>query len=461
MLYPRKILSVTVFIFCSYLLCAQSGNVISNGDFSVGEKGKIPDGWVLVAQRPEIAPLFYIEKDEEQTFLLMKGKGQPTDVGYLLTKTTVQLGQTYEFKVLFSKSDDINPQRNLLFQCKGPGNHDGIMDFYQLDHGKIEGRTKIYFPGNGEGNVQIRLYYRLHAAGEVRVFNVSLSPTEHVVQRWVRVACTSGRLGTTDCIPVIEQAAANGVDILLLPEYLNGDSGNRSTKVETFTGETCTLLAAQAKEHQMFIAGGFLRMDETTGNRYNTFVMYDRKGQLVGFYDKIHLYSPEYNDYGYTPGHQVKVFDTEFGKIGAAICSDNWFTDVAELLALKGAEIILYPNAGYYKSLIPARSADNRVRFVISSLHDSYGIFDTLGRDIQHPDRDPSLHANGKTFDNIKEYTIGNTGLLIASLDLNCSPSPHYNGGTMMEAPGGKRNRSEPIYILEPDILKEKERWWK
>jgi len=51
-------------------------------------------------------------------------------------------------------------------------------------------------------------------------------------------------------------------------------------------------------------------------------------------------------------------------------------------------------------------------------------------------------------------------GLLCASLDLNCNISPHYNGGTMRESPGGKRNRDDQLLYLDDLIKKEKERWW-
>ncbi|MDR1332125.1 MAG: hypothetical protein LBK07_08465 [Tannerella sp.] len=49
--------------------------------------------------------------------------------------------------------------------------------------------------------------------------------------------------------------------------------------------------------------------------------------------------------------------------------------------------------------------------------------------------------------------------MLAASLDLNCNISPHYNGGKMMEAPGGKRNRADQVLYLDGMIKQEKERW--
>jgi hypothetical protein len=134
-------------------------------------------------------------------------------------------------------------------------------------------------------------------------------------------------------------------------------------------------------------------VDKTDGKKYNRGVLYDRSGKLAGVYDKIHPYSSEVNWEGITPGTKTDIIDTDFGKVGMIICYDSWFTDVAQLFALKGAEVILFPVAGYYRSLIPARCADNRVRFVISvkDKRMGYGIFDTAGRDVQDPDKDPTV----------------------------------------------------------------------
>jgi predicted amidohydrolase len=190
-------------------------------------------------------------------------------------------------------------------------------------------------------------------------------------------------------------------------------------------------------------------------------LLYDRSGALVGVYDKIHPYSPEVNDRGVKPGSKTDVFQTDFGTIGMIICYDSWFTDVAQLLSLKGAEVILFPVAGYYRSLIPARAADNGVRFVISVLGGKFGIFDSAGRDVQQPDKDLTVGVGGNTYKDVRTFKVDNIGILCASLDLNLSIAPHYNGGTMAEAPGGKRNRADQSLYLEDMIKKEKERWWK
>jgi hypothetical protein len=214
----------------------------------------------------------------------------------------------------------------------------------------------------------------------------------------------------------------------------------------------------------MYIAASIYVVDETDGKKYNRGVLYDRSGQLMGIYDKIHPYSPEANQQGVIPGSRTEIFETDFGKVGMIICADSWFTDVTQLFALKGAEVILFPVAGYFRSIIHARAADNRVRFVISVVDRrfGYGIFDSAGRDIQHPDKDPTVFASAaaQTYKDIRAFEINGVGLLVGSLDLNCNISPHDWGGNMVDAPGGKRNRDDQIIYLEEMIQKEKERWW-
>jgi hypothetical protein len=77
------------------------------------------------------------------------------------------------------------------------------------------------------------------------------------------------------------------------------------------------------------------------------------------------------------------------------------------------------------------------------------------------PDRDKtSRMQEGLTFKDTKEWKVDNIKLLVSSIDLNYSPSPHYNGGTMYSAPGGQRNRAEQLFYLDDEIKKEKQRWW-
>ena len=361
------------------------------------------------------------------------------------------------YKVVFRVSEQMNPHRTLLFQCYGPNNKDGIFEYVKKENSWVEGSAKIAFTGTGTQKAIIRIIFRHSDKGKVIISNLSLVETTPVPERWVRLAVTSGKPLLANIPNIAAKAAQEKTDILLLPEYMNGGK----LIVETLSGPSCSLMAMLAKKHNMYIAGGIVRKSETSDHIYNTTILYDRKGNIAGMYDKIHPYSPEVNEEGITPGDKIVVLTTDFGKVGFMVCYDSWFTDVAEMNALKGAELILFPNAGYYRSLLPARAADNNVRIMASSLHNDNGIWDTGGRDVLNPDYDKtSRMQTGIAFKDTKEMKVDNISLLVSSLDLNYSPSPHYNGGTMYSAPGGRRNRAEQLYYLDDDIKKEKQRWW-
>jgi N-carbamoylputrescine amidase len=81
---------------------------------------------------------------------------------------------------------------------------------------------------------------------------------------------------------------------------------------------------------------------------YNSLVMVDADGAVLGSYRKSHI--PEgvgyHEKFYFSPGDTgFKVFDTQYAKIGAAICWDQWFPEAARCMALKGAEVLLYPTA--------------------------------------------------------------------------------------------------------------------
>jgi predicted amidohydrolase len=448
----KKYLNIPLFMCIVTMVVAQKTSWQS--DFTKGRSGALPEGWSLTTFEPDIPPRFELQKDAEGAYLLLAGNGDPQATAYLSTLIRLEPG-TYDYKALFSLSDDVNPQRNLLFQCK-VSSHDGIFKFYRSGHGQAEGRGIIEIKGNAPRDAELRIYYRFNARGEVKLRSLSLTPTEPVKPRWVRFACTQGNLNKEQIPLAAGMAARDSVDLLLYPEHVAQKSGDASQ------GDSIMeLLSGLAARHRMYIAASVLVIDKTDGRKYNRGVLYDRKGSLVGVYDKIHPYSPEVNEKGVTPGTKtVEVFKTDFGKAGIMICYDSWFTDVTELLALKGAEVILFPVAGYYRSLIPARAADNGVRFVVSALGKSYGIFDTAGRDVQQPDKDQSVGTGGNTFKAVRTFNVDGIEMLAASLDLNCNISPHYNGGNMLEAPGGKRNRADQLLYLDEQIKQEKERWW-
>jgi len=434
--------------------CAQ--NPAYRLDLTKGSIDALPVGWTLTTFQKDHVPGFAIKEDARGRYLSLTGSGDPAAVAYISANTHLAPG-TYEYKVVFSMSDDVNPQRNLLFQI----NRGGIESFYRLENGMVEGRETFVIEDNNQGDDVIRILYRFNSGGEVKIRSMAITPAEPVKPRWARFACTQDTIRTRqDMAAIAVQAAKEKADLLLFYENV-AQSGR-----EALDGDTLmTIFSQLAAKHRMYVAASIYVVDKTDGKKYNRGLLYDRSGKLAGVYDKIHPYSPEVNWEGVTPGTKTDIFETDFGKVGMVICYDSWFTDVTQLLALKGADVILFPVAGYYRSLIPARCADNRVRFVISvkDKRMGYGIFDSAGRDVQNPDKDPTVfvRSSAQSFKDVRTFEVGGAGLLVASLDLNCNVSPHDWGGNMVDAPGGKRNRDDQVIYLDDMIKKEKERWWK
>ena len=448
----KKCMSIITLVCAIITTYAQTASFDAN--FSKGNSGSLPDGWSLTTFQDKDAPAFVIKEDTEGHYLSITGSGDPLANAYISTITRLVPG-TYQYKALFSVSEDVNPQRNLLFQY----NREGIVKYYRLANGMIEGRYTMVVTGSQARDADIRVYYRFNPGGEVKIRSITITPSEPVQPRWVRFACTQDTVNYENMSAIARQAADDKADLLLFHEGVS-----QMGRVKTDGDSLMDLMSQLAAEHRMYVSASVYVTDKTDGKQYNRGVLYDRNGTLCGIYDKIHPYSPEANQSGVTPGSRTDIFQTDFGKVGMVICADSWFTDVTQLFALKGAEVILFPVAGYYRSIIPARCADNQVRFVISVVDKrfGYGIFDTAGRDIQNPGKDPSVFASSsaQSFKDIHTFEVDGVGLLVGSLDLNCNISPHDWGGNMVDAPGGKRNRDDQVIYLEDMIKKEKERWW-
>ena len=91
------------------------------------------------------------------------------------------------------------------------------------------------------------------------------------------------------------------------------------------------------------IAGLALSKEQLPAVAYNSSVFIDRSGELMGTFDKAHLWALE--RFYFRSGSEFPVFETDFGKVGIMICYDMGFPEVARILALKGAELIVCPSA--------------------------------------------------------------------------------------------------------------------
>jgi N-carbamoylputrescine amidase len=156
-------------------------------------------------------------------------------------------------------------------------------------------------------------------------------------------------------IPIIEQAAREGVQIICMQEIFTGPyfCAEQTTRWYDSTeqipdGPTTKLMQELAKKHSMVIVVPIYE-EESPGVYYNTAAVIDADGTYLGKYRKNHIphVAPGFwEKFYFKPGNLgYPVFDTAYAKVGVYICYDRHFPEGARALGLNGAEIVFNPSA--------------------------------------------------------------------------------------------------------------------
>jgi N-carbamoylputrescine amidase len=152
---------------------------------------------------------------------------------------------------------------------------------------------------------------------------------------------------------MIEKSAKNGANLIALQELFHTTYFCREINPDYFqwaesipgpvTNRFCTL----AKSLNIVLLLPLFER-KAPGVYFNTMVVIESDGSIVGIYRKMHIPDDPgfYEKYYFTPGDLgFKVFNTSVGNIGTLICWDQWFPEAARLTAMKGADILIYPTA--------------------------------------------------------------------------------------------------------------------
>lgn len=175
---------------------------------------------------------------------------------------------------------------------------------------------------------------------------------------------------------MIEAAAKQGAGLVCLPEIFYLDySGPFKPELaklaETLPdGPVCERLSAWAKRYRIAIVAGVLERDVT--RIFNSCVAFDEKGLYQGKYRKtyIPLAGKSFEKYYFSPGNtEPAVFTLAGMQVGILICYDRHFPELARLLALKGAELLLVPTgapdvkgrSNTWRSVLVSRAIENNV----------------------------------------------------------------------------------------------------
>jgi predicted amidohydrolase len=177
-------------------------------------------------------------------------------------------------------------------------------------------------------------------------------------------------------LTMVRQASSDGAEFVFTPEVSNCLSTSRSHQNEVLChqedDQTLAALCNLARELYISISIGSLALKtgDTDGRFANRSFLINPLGEIVGQYDKIHMFDVQISktetyreSAGYRPGEKAVVAETALGKVGMAICYDMRFPLLSNALAQAGAESLLYPaafspitGAAHWHSLLRARA---------------------------------------------------------------------------------------------------------
>lgn len=151
----------------------------------------------------------------------------------------------------------------------------------------------------------------------------------------------------------VAQAARGGAKLVCLPElfrslyFCQKQDYKCFQLAEPIPGPTTQLLSAAAKKHKITLVSSLF--EKRTGGLYhNTAVVFGPNGKILGTYRKMHIPDdPGFNEkFYFTPGDTgFQPIDTPVGRLGILVCWDQWYPEAARLMALRGAQILIYPTA--------------------------------------------------------------------------------------------------------------------
>ncbi len=161
-------------------------------------------------------------------------------------------------------------------------------------------------------------------------------------------------------VELVRQAAAEGAELVLLQElhrslyFCQTEDTSVFDLAEPIPGPSTERLGALARELNIVIVGSLFEK-RAAGLYHNTAVVLERDGTLAGIYRKMHIPDDPgfYEKFYFTPGDATfndghsgfTPIQTSVGKLGVLVCWDQWYPEAARLMALAGAELLLYPTA--------------------------------------------------------------------------------------------------------------------
>ena len=209
-------------------------------------------------------------------------------------------------------------------------------------------------------------------------------------------------------IKAIREAAQKGAQLVVLQElhrslyFCQTEDVDVFDLAETIPGPSSNTLGELAKELNIVIVASLFEK-RATGLYHNTAVVLEKDGSIAGKYRKMHIPDDPgfYEKFYFTPGDLgFEPIQTSVGKLGVLVCWDQWFPEAARLMAMAGAELLIYPTAIGWD---PNDDKDEQTRqkdaWVVSQrAHAVANGVPVISCNRVGHERDPSGHSSGIQF---------------------------------------------------------------
>ena len=181
---------------------------------------------------------------------------------------------------------------------------------------------------------------------------------------------------------MVRTASENGADVVALPEMFACPYVRPAFLPfsEPEDGESVRRMAYWAREYGVVLVGGTIP-ERDGGKLYNTCFVFDKTGAVIAKHRKAHMFDVDISggitfkeSDSFTPGDDICVFDTEYGRMGVCICFDMRFPELIRAMARRGAELIVVPaqfntttGPAHWELTVRARAIDNELWFAAVS----------------------------------------------------------------------------------------------
>lgn len=236
-------------------------------------------------------------------------------------------------------------------------------------------------------------------------------------------------------------------DVILLPEIFTCPYDNSCFPVfaQEEDEEVCRELSSIARQYHAYLVGGSVPERSADGRIYNTSYVYDRTGRRIARHRKVHLFDIDVPGGQYfkesdilSPGEDVTVFDTEFGKMGVCICFDIRFPEMFLEMRKMGVRMVFVPAAfnmttgpAHWEVLFRSRALDQQIYVLgCSPARDAEASYIAYGHTIL---TDPW----GRVVQELDEKE----GMLCAAVDLA------YADSVRQQIPLGSHGVSAPVHL--------------